>query len=220
MSSPNGRLLARLLAKVDHLVWAAPDLEEAVDGIEALLGTRPVPGGRHPRWGTRNALLALGEGCYLEVIGPDPERPDGGGAPTLFGIDRLTGPRLAAWCVREDDLDAAFRRAVARGVPLGTVSDGRRETPDGRVLSWRLTDPEAVAGDGLVPFLIAWDGEEHPAAAAPSGGRLVGLRAEHPEPEPVRGLLRALELPLEVTAGPAPALVAVVEGPDGPVELR
>jgi hypothetical protein len=209
-----------LVERVDHLVLAAPDLDEGVDVVEALLGARAAPGGRHPGWGTRNALLSLGTRCYLEIVGPDPER-SGGGPPTVFGISGLTAPRLVTWAAREGDLEEAFRRAVARGVPLGTVSAGERERPTGESLSWRLTDPEAVVADGVVPFLIDWGSTAgHPALDAPPAGRLVELRGEHPDPDPVRALLRALELPLEVAAGPRPALVAVVETARGRVELR
>src|SRR4051812_3073895 len=42
-----------ILAKVDHLVYATPDLDLGVRTIEGLLGVRAAQGGQHPGLGTR-----------------------------------------------------------------------------------------------------------------------------------------------------------------------
>lgn len=207
------------MLELDHLVYGTADLERTVRDLEARLGVRPVPGGRHPRWGTRNALLGLGERTYLEVVAPDParERP---GLPTLFGLDRLEAPRLVAWAARARDLEARWRRAREGGARLGQIQAGSRETPDGTSLSWRLTDPEVVLADGLVPFLIDWGDTPHPGGAAPRAGTLVELRARHPAPERVRELLGAVGARLDVAPGPEPALVATIRTGEGRIELR
>src|SRR5262245_46770085 len=82
-----------LLAQIDHLVYATPDLALGVERIERLLGVRATPGGQHLGLGTRNALVALGPSCYLEIIGPDPEQPRPSGL-RRFGLDDLREPML------------------------------------------------------------------------------------------------------------------------------
>src|SRR5215467_15258569 len=93
-----------LLARVDHLVYAAPDLNRGVEEIEKLLGVRATPGGQHPGRGTRNSLVALGSACYLEIIAPDPEQPRPA-APRWFGIDDLRASRLVTWAAHGSHLE-------------------------------------------------------------------------------------------------------------------
>jgi hypothetical protein len=206
---------------VDHLVYAAPVLAEAVDAVERALGVRPVPGGHHPGWGTANALLALEPRVYLEVIGPDPDQP-APPHPRPFGIDRLTRGRLAGWAVNAADLDAQIQASTGRGYDPGSVFPGSRRSSDGTLLTWRLVLPEdlQLSFEGLIPFLIDWQATAaHPAVTAPQGGRLVDLRAEHPEPDQPRALLDALGVDLAVTHGPKARLIAVIQCPAGRVEL-
>ena len=59
--------------EIDHIVYCVPDLENGIDYIEELLGIRPVFGGRHLSNGTKNALLNLGDNCYLEILAVDDE---------------------------------------------------------------------------------------------------------------------------------------------------
>jgi hypothetical protein len=207
------------MGEIDHLVYAGPDLDAAVDQLEKLLGVRAAPGGRHPRWGTRNALISLGPATYLEVLGPDPERDDRE-MPRIFGLNRLDEPHLVTWVAKETDLEGRVETAAAAGVHLGEISAASRERPDGRVLSWRLTDPEVVLADGVVPFLIDWGASRHPAIDAPPGCRLSSLRAQHPDPERVAAMLDAIGSDLPVEMGPAPALIAVIQTAMGDVELR
>jgi hypothetical protein len=209
------------VAAVDHIVYATPDLNLGIQKIEDLLGVRAAPGGQHPGRGTRNALAGLGPGRYLEIIGPDPDQPTPPAART-FGIDDLKEPRLVAWAAKATELERQASDATRQGVALGDVSSGSRKRPDGLLLSWRFTPPQAamaVAG-GVVPFFIDWGKSPHPSESAPAGITLVALRAEHPDPERAKRILMKLGIPLSVVPGPKPALFATVDSPRGRVEIR
>ena len=91
---------------IDHLVYAAPSLPAAIADVAERFGVRAQAGGKHIGLGTHNALLALGPRTYLEIIAPDPEQPEPS-MPRPFGVDGVTGGRLAGWALACDDIDAA-----------------------------------------------------------------------------------------------------------------
>ena len=210
---------AELLARVDHLVYATPDLNRGVEEIEKILGVRATPGGQHPGRGTRNALITLGPAIYLEIIAPDPEQPPPK-TPRPFGIDGLKESRLVAWAAKGSDLGRLRDEAARKGARLGEVMSGSRRRTDGVLLSWRYSDPQTVLADGLVPFFIDWGQSPHPARTAAQGASQIALRAEHPDAQRVQRLLNELGLDLPVQTGATPALVAIIDSPRGRVELR
>ena len=71
-----------LHSRLDHIAVTAPSLAVGVEYVRQTLGVTPQVGGEHPRMGTHNYFLKLGEKVYLEVISinpdaPSPDRPDG-----------------------------------------------------------------------------------------------------------------------------------------------
>lgn len=218
----------------DHFVLALPHfmpLAAGVDWLEGLTGVRAAKGGTHSGLGTHNAVAALGQRTYLELIARDPEQD---GAKWMgLEVDRAE-PRVVAWAVRpgpplgEDGGGLAEMVGTARAAgydACGDVKDFARATTSGDELRWRLsynhwTSP--LPGGGLVPFLIAWgDGAAPPMAVAP-GLRLQTLALRHPDPDAVRPMLRALGLDLPVAAAEAsdPCIELVLETPKGTVTLR
>ena len=211
----------------DHLVYAAPDLEVAIDNLTERLGVRPSAGGKHPN-GTHNGLLALSNSCYLEIIALDPtQNRQDSEQPLAFGLDRLQVPRLVTWAVLAPSLEEVASASQAAGYDPGVVIEGGRVRPDGVGLSWRTTKrPETQEGwpppgDGLVPFLIEWgEGTPHPSSTSAQGVRLLELSLFHPRPAEVQPMLAALHIEILVTAGPSPAIRARLETPLGIVTLE
>ncbi|MFN2484007.1 MAG: VOC family protein [Candidatus Limnocylindria bacterium] len=207
----------REAAELDHLVVTSATLEAGVAWVEQTLGVSMQAGGEHPRMGTHNAVLRLGRAVYLEVIAPDPAAA-APGRPRMFALDTIRPdepPRLATWVARTPDIRAA---AAASLEPLGAIE------PLGRgSLRWLITISAdgSLPGDGLVPALIEWLTQPHPALAmADSGCVLDRLEAFDGQPDRLELRLRSLGLDTAVAPRPLgeekrPYLVAHVRTPEG-----
>lgn len=205
------------MRQLDHLIFAAPDLEHGVAEVEVLGGVRAAGGGQHLGLGTHNKLLSLGSRSYLEVIAPDPGQPEPS-RPRPYGVDGVTRSGLVGWAIACDDIDRAHDEALAEGYDPGDVMDGHRLTSDGTMLRWQATSSARTAG--LVLFLISWGNAAHPGASAPSGLRLESLHVEHPDPESVVRVLRALGTDVAVVKAGQTRIVARLVGRTGGFELR
>lgn len=207
-----------LPAMLDHLVYGAPDLGQAIDELERLVGVRPVYGGKHAGGQTHNALLSLGEERYLEIISPVSSAA-APGIPLAFGLDTLQSPRLITWSMKAPDLDRRIEVARAAGYDPGNAVEGGRDLPDGSRLTWRVSLRPKLPGDGIVPFLTQWTSQPHPSLTSPAGCEFVSLRAEHPDPTNIEALLDALAVDMPVQQGHAPRLIATLDTPNGRLDL-
>jgi Glyoxalase-like domain len=207
---------------IDHLVFASDDLPTASALIAELFGVAPTPGGSHLGKGTRNELLSLGGGTYLEVIGPDDAQPAPDG-PRPFGIDDLVEPALVAWCVRPSRaLREVVAEARAAGIEFGDVSAMSRRRPDGVLLEWELTVPQFDGPFGrALPFMIDWADSSHPSDTLPPEVRLVGLDVLHPHPGKLRTAFDIIGLTSDVSLLRAnqPGLLARIDTGRGEVTL-
>ena len=211
---------------LDHLIYATPDLDTAVEELADRLGTIPVPGGAHPGWGTRNSLIGLGTGVYLEIIGPDPRQPDPEHSRP-FLIDDLTEARLVTWAYRHPDpesmrdaVDLVLRNTTEdQRVQLGPVRSMSRKRPDGGTLRWRLSDPMALPVGGVVPFVIDWGSTPHPSTTLPNDCQLLELIVGHPDPATIRPVLDTIVSGMSIVAAAEPGISARLQTPNGEVDL-
>ncbi len=192
--------------RLDHLAVAAETLAEGVAFVEDALGVAMVPGGKHARFGTHNALLGMGD-IYLEVIALDPDAKRTG--PSWFGLDHFTGPpRLANWICEVGDLKWAPPEC-------GPAVDLKRGD-----LHWQITVPAdgGLPFDGALPTLMRWgDGVTHPTQSlSDSGCRLRRFRVFHPD---AAAIAATPDPRVHVTAGPK-GFDAVIETPAGTCHLR
>jgi hypothetical protein len=214
LKSPGGA--ATMLTELDHIILGVNDLDRGVAWVEQLTGVRAVFGGVHPGRGTRNALLALGPECYLEILAPDPQQS----SPTWFKqLLTLAEPRLIAWAVHTNDLSACVQAAQAAGLPIDGPQDGARARPDGKTLRWKSFRLQDDRG-GLLPFFIEWDRDSpHPAADASAECRIVRHNVQSPDaPELIR-LCQTLAVQVQIEPAEKPRMVARLASPRGDVEL-
>lgn len=207
---------------LDHIVLATPDVQATVDEIADAIGVRAAEGGRFREMGVYNHLLALQDNAYLEIIGPDPTAPGGGGMP--FGLDPNSGrgAHIPHWCCKANGVIAERAAAAkAAGFDLGEVRPLGRDLPDGGRLDWQLTIGEWPPHlGGLVPFLIDWGDSPHPSTTAVAGATLASWRGEHPDLAEVRRAHDAMGISLELREADAPALVMTLSGPSGSITYR
>lgn len=209
-----------LSCRIDHLVLACADLVQGAAHVRERLGVDVQPGGKHVLMGTHNALLKLGPRTYLELIAIDPDGQVQ--RPRWFALDapavrkRLAQrPVLLTWVARTDDIEAAVGRAPASGAILALSRGAFR---------WRIAVPDdgGMNFDGVLPTLIQWEGDVHPALDLPDAGcELMRLALSHPQAAELGALLGDLgfEGPMQMASGP-PGLAAVIRSPLGLVELR
>ena len=201
---------------IDHITITAPSLSAGVEYVRRTLGVMPQVGGEHPRMGTHNYFLRLGEKVYLEIIAINPNSPRPQ-RPRWFQLDELrsdASPRLATWILRTVDIAVV----AASPVPLGMV-----ETMSRGELNWLITIPPdgSLPLKGVAPTVIQWPAGVHPTTTLQHMGcSLVQLEGFHPEPEKVRGVLDCIGFQgafslSPLSAGEPPHLVAHIQTPSG-----
>jgi len=157
--------------RLDHLSYAAgPEgLAACVQRLGAKLGAGFTDGGLHPSFGTRNFVLALAGGCYLEVVEaldhPAVDRAPYGRAVRARSEE---GGGWLTWVVAVDDIAPVEARLGRSAAP------GHRRRPDGFDLRWEQIGVNDVADDPQLPFFVHWlsAADHHPSA----GGSTVSLR--------------------------------------------
>ena len=127
-------------------------------------------------------------------------------------------PALIMWAARTPSVADTAARAEAEGYQVAVV-EGHRSRPDGKLVRWTNVFVTGHGGGTLVPFFVEWHDASHPADDGPRGLRLQRLRAETPEAEGLRAVLKALDVRRAVFRAPTARLVAVLDTPRGRVEL-
>lgn len=211
---------------IDHIVIGATTLEQGMDYIKRTLGVDIPFGGVHPKMGTHNLLMQLSDSLFLEVIAINAEIP----APTYprwFGLDDpyvrqnlKAGPALLTWVVNTENirllmLGSSFSFGTPKHISRGNLSWYFGLPDDGRLLA-----------SGLLPYIIEWQTDRHPAVAmANVSCQLQGITLYHPRANWLKSILESINIKHQVeiealAENATPYLVAAIKTPDAVVELR
>jgi Glyoxalase-like domain len=135
--------------RIDHVIYAARDLGATARRFEEEYGLASSGGGVHPKLGTCNTLVPVGNGQYIELMAvADPER-------TSYLVEGLVdvlvdGDRLFAVSIAPDDL---VETASRLGIP---VTQGERRSTTGRLIRWRMAALPVAASPSRLPFFVDW----------------------------------------------------------------
>jgi Glyoxalase-like domain len=158
--------------RLDHVVYAVPDLDEAAVRFRERFGLDSTEGGRHERWGTANRIVPLGD-QYLELVAAV-DAP--AAAETAFGRGVLErAARGGGWftiAVVANDLEDVASRL---GLEVGS---GSRTRPDGQTVRWLMAGLDDPRREPWMPFFLTWGvgQDRHPGRArAGHGVRATGI---------------------------------------------
>ena len=211
--------------RLDHLSYAAgPDgLAGTAQRIGGLLGKDFVDGGVHPRFGTRNMILPLAGGTYLEIV-EVLDHPASDKAPFGQAVRARSalGGGWLGWVVGVDDITVVEQR-------LGReAASGHRYRPDGTELHWKQIGVNGLIADPQLPFFIEWESpaELHPSEGGDSSYSLACLEIAGDPQRVSEWLGETVEAPLEdlkvewVAPHGTPGIIAAqVQTPNGLVRL-
>ena len=139
-----------MIQAIDHVVIVVNDLAAATADYAAL-GFTVTPGGTHADGQTHNALVALADGAYLELIAfLQPEKPS-----VHYWWPRLAeGEGIEDFCLLSDGLAGDATRWHAAGLVVQGPVAGGRQRPDGQQLAWQTVRFEQFPGAATLPFVI------------------------------------------------------------------
>jgi len=204
---------------IDHIVYGVPDIGKEIDHLHSKLGIRPVLGGKHITKGTKNALVSLGDRCYLEILARDEENKDFVGERWM-GMDRITRPKIIRWSVGSSDLKKDSEILQSYDTDYARVERGSREIKNQQQLQWQMILPVDKPMIDVVPFVTDWsDSAGHPAESLEKSCVLKKLILYFPTNKSIEKLLGALQVKVEIITSDEIRIEALIETPKGIVVL-
>jgi catechol 2,3-dioxygenase-like lactoylglutathione lyase family enzyme len=137
--------------KLDHLIVAVKDLQEAENNYQKLFAMAPVWRGTHKELGTSNSIFNF-QNTYFELLSPTSE---GLGADLVnYYLDK-SGEGLIGMVFATDDIGSVHRSLQQREFLIGDLSDGEGiNSSDQRVRKWKNLFLPPELSRGIFSFVI------------------------------------------------------------------
>jgi len=205
--------------KIDHIVYAVLDLERAIDQFEMETGCRPIFGGYHTTQGTKNALVNLGDGCYLEFLAIDKDNKKIT-VNRWMGIDLVSKPTITRWALKSNDLEKEAKILKVANPNLAKITAGQRTMENGKTLNWKLTMPLPKPKVELIPFLLDWsDSEVHPTDNLVQECELIEMKFITQNPDYLSTFFKKFSFDSKVVKGNAPEIKLLIKSVKGIIEI-
>ncbi len=140
-----------MFARLDHLIVAVKDLEEAENNYKKLFGFTPVWKGIHKDWGTSNSLFNF-ENTYFELLSAS---GNGAGADLVNNYLAQSGEGLMGMVFATEDINSASDSLVEKGFLVEESSNGQGiNNSDQQTRKWKnlFLPPELTRG--IFSFVI------------------------------------------------------------------
>lgn len=207
------------MRQIDHIVYTVPNLEAAMDWFEEISGIRPAFGGYHTTQGTKNAVVNLGNKCYLEILAADATN-QAVKPPRWMGVDCLEIPQFTRWSLKSTNLpkdSAILKRYDAK---MGRIESGRRKMTNGNLLTWQMIMPLATPQIAIMPFMTDWQNSEvHPTDTMPNQCELISMHFTHPTPNLLLPSFKDLAIDLDIVQQENKSIKAKIRGLKGIIKI-
>ena len=152
-----------MFTRLDHLIVAVKDLEEAENNYKKLFGISPVWKGAHKDLGTSNSLFNF-ENTYFELLSAS---GNGAGADLVNKYLAKSGEGLMGMVFATEDINSARHSLVEKGFLVEEPSSGQGiNNSDQQTRNWKnlFLPPELTRG--IFSFVIEHLDENLPQSKA------------------------------------------------------
>ncbi len=200
---------------VDHIALGVSNTLEGIKYIENLTGIKPyIPEAQNNQW-FKSAALGLGNNCFLEIIGPNPNHKKF--HPFKQMLKELETPQLAFWYLGTNKFKECRQILSNNGIKIGQYNHIKKEIDD-QLLDYEI----GMIGKGFEsesPSLIQWNEVPNNKNGIEHLCRFKKLELFSRNYSKLQSIFDILEVDMQVIEG-NPKMRLTIDTPNGEVILN